>query len=224
VLFDVGYGLCDESPRLAVALCALSAALAAHGIRQSPHELDRAYRRVCRNPDVGKASLLMQTAVAVGASRDAAQAARGAVTWDAEPLALLPDALRVLRELRGAGFRLGVLANQPASAADDLRRLGITALADGVWLSEAVGLHKPDPKFFQLALDAWGLPAARVAYVGDRPDNDIAPAKRMGMHTVRLRLGPHAEQAAKHDHEQADYDAESLAAAGTYLAAWAGKH
>ena len=63
---------------------------------------------------------------------------------------------------------------------------------------------------FGVALDAWALPPARVAYVGDRPDNDVAPAKKLGLTAVRLRRGPHADQAARTDAERADVEAADL--------------
>ena len=49
--------------------------------------------------------------------------------------------------------------------------------------SMIVGLKKPDPKIFQLALDQLKLPADRVAFVGDSFERDIVPAKAMGMTT-----------------------------------------
>ncbi len=145
---------------------------------------------------------------------------RGAVPWDAVPLETYPETGAALRDLRAAGFRLGVLANQPVSARLDLERAGIAALCDGVWLSAAVGLAKPDPAFFRLALDAWALPPSRVAYVGDRPDNDVAPARMLGMTAVRLCRGPHAEQAPRTDAERADIEARDLTDAARRLCAW----
>ena len=62
-----------------------------------------------------------------------------------------------------------------------------------------------------------------MAYVGDRPDNDVAPAKALGLHTLRLLLGPHAAQPARTPAERADFDARSLAEAAAHLLAWAGE-
>ena len=59
-----------------------------------------------------------------------------------------------------------------------------------------------------------------MAYVGDRPDNDVAPAKRLGLTTVRLRRGPHADQAPRTDAERADVEARNLAEAAQHLVAW----
>jgi FMN phosphatase YigB (HAD superfamily) len=64
------------------------------------------------------------------------------------------------------------------------------------------------------------LPAGRVAYVGDRPDNDVAPARALGLTTVRLRRGPHAEQAPRTDAEQPDIEARDLVDAARRLVAW----
>jgi HAD superfamily hydrolase (TIGR01509 family) len=220
ILFDVGYCLMDESPRLEHALAWLSEALAGAGHASGPAVLHAAYRAACREPEPGEPSLLVQMLRSLGVPAETTAALRRAVPWDAVPLDAYPETIAVLGTLRGAGFRLGVLANQPASARVDLDRAGIAALCDGVWLSAAVGLAKPDPAFFKLALEAWALRPDRVAYVGDRPDNDVGPAKSLGLTTVRLRRGPHAEQSTRSDAEQADLEARDLTGAARHLVAW----
>jgi HAD superfamily hydrolase (TIGR01509 family) len=220
VLFDVGYCLMDESPRLRHALAWLAEALAASGHPLSTAALDAAYREACRKPDPGEPSLLVQMLRSLGVPGETTAPLRRAVPWDAVPLEPYPDTVTALRDLHAAGLRLGVLANQLASARTDLDRTGITALCDGVWLSAAVGLAKPDPAFFALALDAWRLPPGRVAYVGDRPDNDVAPARQLGLLTVRIRRGPHAEQPVRSEAEQADIEASGLTEAARQLVEW----
>jgi len=49
-----------------------------------------------------------------------------------------------------------------------------------------VGLKKPDPKLFGLALERLKLPAESVAFVGDSFERDILPAKALGMQTFWL--------------------------------------
>ena len=219
-LFDVGYCLMDESVRLSRALAWVSAALGASGRSITPARLDQAYREACRRPAPGEPSLLVRLLGDLGLEPREARAIRQALPWDVEPLTLYPDTLVSLRTLRQAGFLVGVLANQPASAQVDLDRAGVTALCNGVWLSGAVGLAKPAPAFFALALDAWGLPPGRVAYVGDRPDNDVAPAKALGMATLRVRTGPHAEQTPRGEGERPGMEAASLTEAVRHLLAW----
>ena len=223
VLFDVGYCLMDESRRLEHALAWLEGALARALTPRRAPELHAAYRAACRLPDPGESSLLVQMLRSLGIPDATTAALRRAVPWDAVPLEPYPETVATLGRLRASGLRLGVLANQPASARDDLDRAGIAALCDGVWLSAAVGLSKPDPAFFRLALGAWDLPPGRVAYVGDRPDNDVAPAKALGLLTVRLRRGPHADQPARDDAECADVEVPDLEEAARRLVAWAGR-
>lgn len=220
ILFDVGYCLMDESDRLAHALAWLAEALAAAGQPLTAQDLHAAYRAACRHPEPGEPSLLVQMLRSLGVPEDTTAALRRAVPWDAIPLQAYPETVATLRQLRAAGFRLGILANQPASTRVDLDRAGMTALCDGVWLSAVVGLAKPDPAFFRLALDAWALAPGRVAYVGDRPDNDVAPAKTLGLATVRLFRGPHADQPPRTTGERADIEARDLAEAARRLVAW----
>lgn len=102
---------------------------------------------------------------------------------------LYPDALPALTALHGRGYRLALVANQPAERTAELRAIGVDA--DVIAMSDEMGVHKPDPAFFAAALALMGDPdPADVAYVGDRPDNDVRPAAAAGMHAVWIRRGP----------------------------------
>ncbi|HET7142053.1 MAG TPA: HAD family hydrolase [Candidatus Limnocylindria bacterium] len=102
---------------------------------------------------------------------------------------LYPDARPALTALSTAGYRLAILANQPASRTGELRALGISA--DVLAMSDELGVAKPDPAFFARAQSLMGdPPPANVAYVGDRVDNDVLPALEAGMRAVWLRRGP----------------------------------
>lgn len=102
---------------------------------------------------------------------------------------LYPDALRSIARLRERGYRLAILANQPAERTPELLALGVEV--DVIAMSDELGLHKPDPAFFRRALELMGDPQpAAVAYVGDRVDNDVLPSAGAGMRAVWLRRGP----------------------------------
>jgi HAD superfamily hydrolase (TIGR01509 family) len=108
-----------------------------------------------------------------------------------QPVDLYPDARRCLDELRSAGYRTAILANQPAERTAELRALGIEA--DVMAMSEELGVHKPDREFYRRGLALMGDPdPAQVAYVGDRIDNDVLPAAAAGMRAIWLRRGPWA--------------------------------
>ena len=102
---------------------------------------------------------------------------------------LYPDALPTIDAVRARGAGVAVIANQPAIRADQLSAMGIAP--DVMAMSGALGIAKPDPAFFARALELLGNPSpADVAYVGDRVDNDVLPARRAGMRPVWLRRGP----------------------------------
>jgi HAD superfamily hydrolase (TIGR01662 family) len=102
---------------------------------------------------------------------------------------LYPDALPALAALRDAGYRIAVVANQPAARGKQLRDIGLEA--DVLAMSEEMGVAKPDAAFFARALELMGSPdPASVAYVGDRIDNDVRPSAAAGMRAIWIRRGP----------------------------------
>jgi FMN phosphatase YigB (HAD superfamily) len=101
---------------------------------------------------------------------------------------LYDDALPCLAALRSAGYRVGIAANQPRTTEAFFREAG--AELDFVATSEGWGAHKPAPEFFARVVAAAAVPPAQIAYVGDRLDNDVVPAKRAGMVPVFVRRGP----------------------------------
>lgn len=102
---------------------------------------------------------------------------------------LYPDAIPALDAFRAAGLRVAIIANQPAERTGELRALGVQA--EVMAMSDEMGVAKPAPAFYSRALQLMGNPApADVAYVGDRPDNDVRPAAAAGMRAVWIRRGP----------------------------------
>lgn len=120
-----------------------------------------------------------------GARRAEVEAAYGGF----QPVDLYPDALPAVEELCRIGYRVAILANQPAKRSAELRALGFAP--DVMAMSDELGVAKPDAAFFERALTLMGRPdPQRVAYVGDRLDNDVLPAARAGMRAIWLRRGP----------------------------------
>jgi HAD superfamily hydrolase (TIGR01549 family) len=130
---------------------------------------------------------------------------------------LYPDAIPCLTILRERGYRVLIAGNQPAEAAAALQRLDVPA--DLIATSGGWGVAKPDPAFFAKVVEASGEPPANIAYVGDRLDNDVLPARSAGMTAVFIRRGPwgwmHAERP---EIEHADVRLDSLLALPDALA------
>jgi FMN phosphatase YigB (HAD superfamily) len=104
-------------------------------------------------------------------------------TWALEDW--YPDALPCLERLGAAGYRVAAAGNTPAFVEDVLReRVEVLGSSEG-W-----GVAKPDLRFFALVAEKVGLPPDKIAYVGDRSDNDVGPALAAGMVAVHIRRGP----------------------------------
>lgn len=120
-----------------------------------------------------------------------AEARRRGVTGKSDLFSLddlYADAVGCLRALAADGYRLGIAANQPAPAAEVLREMAIDF--ELVATSAGWGVAKPDVAFFERIAAELRLPPEQIAYVGDRLDNDVAPAAAAGMVAVFVRRGP----------------------------------
>jgi HAD superfamily hydrolase (TIGR01549 family) len=199
VVFDVGETLVDETrawsawadylgiPRLTF-LAGLGAVIARGGDHTEVFELFR--------PDLDIPAVLADPAA--GELRDTVRADD-----------LYPDAMPCLAALAAAGFRLGVVGNQP-SGAETMFRDGSVPI-ELVASSATWGVAKPDPAFFARIASELDLTPDQVAYVGDRLDNDVGPAGRAGMVAVFIRRGPWAWiQAGRTDSPDAAIIIESL--------------
>lgn len=110
-----------------------------------------------------------------------------------------------LRALAATGVRLGIISNADGTVAEQLRRLEIAQLGAGPGVemevlldSTVVGIAKPDPRIFAMALDEMGLDASDAWYVGDMPGFDVAGARAAGLRPFILDPFQH--------HLGADYD------------------
>jgi HAD superfamily hydrolase (TIGR01549 family) len=105
-----------------------------------------------------------------------------------EPDDIYADAAACLSALKARGYFIGIVGNQPATAEAMLRASGLAA--DYIATSEGWGVAKPDPAFFKKVIEAAGLEPHRIAYVGDRVDNDLLPARDAGLWPILIRRGP----------------------------------
>lgn len=86
-------------------------------------------------------------------------------------------------------YKLGVIANQEDGLEKRLISWGIHKYFSSVISSYDYQIMKPDIKLFQKALDQSGCSASEAVMVGDRLDNDIYPAKAIGMKTIWIKQG-----------------------------------
>jgi FMN phosphatase YigB (HAD superfamily) len=108
----------------------------------------------------------------------------------------MPGAENALRQWHAAGLPLGIASNAQAYTRHELAAvLGPAGLEPSIFAPDLVlwswqlGFSKPDPYFFRILvarLEARGLEPGEVLMVGDRADNDIAPARAAGLKTWHL--------------------------------------
>jgi putative hydrolase of the HAD superfamily len=103
-------------------------------------------------------------------------------------LRVVPGCREGIQALAGAGVRLGVVSNADGLIGERLRELEILQVGPGLGVevdcvidSGNVGVMKPDPRIFTIALDAMGIRAEDAWYVGDMPAIDVVGARRAGL-------------------------------------------
>lgn len=93
----------------------------------------------------------------------------------------LPGAHRLLKSLRSAGIKIGILSNGFTEVQHDkIENARLSDLVDCVVLSDEIGINKPDRKLFDYALAKSGAQASNSLMIGDNPDTDIAGALNAG--------------------------------------------
>lgn len=105
-----------------------------------------------------------------------------------------PESVPLLQELRGRGYRLGLLTNgAEAQQLDKLAHTGLDGAFDAVCISERIGFQKPDERAFLTLAHELGVDASDCLFVGDNALQDLAGARSAGMDG--LLINHYAEEA-----------------------------
>jgi 2-haloalkanoic acid dehalogenase type II len=111
-----------------------------------------------------------------------------------------PDALSTLQTLKSRGYRLGIISN----AADDadvqalVDKAALRDYFDVILTSASIGIRKPNPRIFQLALEPLGVSPVEAAMVGDKLGADILGAQNAGIFAIWVTR--YADSPANRDH------------------------
>ncbi len=191
IFFDVGGTLVDETDSFHRRVMQTIAIQNSHGNTYTPEYLKEAMR----------ASALRGNSYFRGAMKHIGIS--DFAPYDCIGERLYPEAADVLAEL-SKHYHLGIIANQPYGTENRLREYGIRDRFSVVLSSAEEGMEKPDPAFFRLALSRAACMPYEAVMVGDRPDNDIFPAKSLGMKTIRITQGLGGIMPVKNETMQAD--------------------
>lgn len=102
-----------------------------------------------------------------------------------------PHAAAALRLVRQAGLAAAVISNSNGSVRSILEALGLASHLDFVLDSSEVGVEKPDPRIFALAIARAGVAPGEAVYVGDLYTVDVRGARATGMDAILLDPGGH---------------------------------
>ncbi|HEX5480112.1 MAG TPA: HAD family hydrolase [Dehalococcoidia bacterium] len=221
-MFDVGGPLDTEIIYEQLVDQHLRAALAAEGVALSDDEYadanrwaveafaPNAYTAIIWRLSGGDAELSRRAYARVAARGSERQGARGGFE-------LRPGIAELLADLHGRGVPLGLVANQPADALDRMEAAGIARYFAHRDVSGTHGFRKPDVRVFLHASEHLGVAPEQCIVVGDRIDNDIAPARVLGMRAVLFRTGRHRAQQPRSWEEVPDVEVSTVAELGAAL-------
>jgi len=98
----------------------------------------------------------------------------------------IEGAVQTVRALKDAGHRLGVVSNAEGRVAIDLAGAGYAGLFETIVDSHVVGVEKPDPAIFRIALERMNAVPETTVFLGDVPSVDVAGARAAGLIAVLL--------------------------------------
>jgi len=211
VLFDVGGPLDTEFAWEIAVDGAIASACGLEGIPIGQTELDAASDAAVEAHAPDAYAHMVETLCGGEPTTVARVRARvRAILSDLEVFQLRPGMDGLLDRLVGQGLRLGIVANQPARARERLERAGILRHFSALHLSGREGARKPDPSAFLAVTEVLGVAPADCVMVGDRIDNDIAPARQLGMAAILLRSGRHRRQRPRDEWGTADAEVRDV--------------
>lgn len=124
--------------------------------------------------------------------------------WHSEDEFLYPEVKKCLKHL-SAKYKIGIIANQQLGTQERLEKMGIAKYISLVISSADEGIAKPNLQMFYFALERAECTAENAVMIGDRIDNDIVPAKAVGMCTVWIKQGFGGMAVPRGEAETADY-------------------
>jgi HAD superfamily hydrolase (TIGR01662 family) len=205
VLFDVGGPIDLEFAHEIALEGAIASACGLEGIRVDQAAIDQASERAVEAFAWDAYAHMIGTLCGgdPGATGRVRRRVRAMVS-NLDVFQLRPEIDRLLHRLAGHGLKLGIVANQPEATGERLAQAGIGGLFAHLGLGGEHGFRKPDPHAFMTAAEALGVTPPECIMVGDRIDNDVAPAKALGMAAILFRSGRHRKQRPRSPAETPD--------------------
>ncbi len=135
------------------------------------------------------------------------------------------DTIPTLNELRDQGYRIGLISN--AADDKDVQTLvdirGLRSFFDVVVVSAGVGIRKPSPEVFRMALRRWGAEPRQAVMIGDTLNADVLGAQNVGMASIWItRRGLREDNFAIQEIVRPDVSIATLSELPGVLSRWNG--
>lgn len=92
-----------------------------------------------------------------------------------------PGTFEALDAFKSAGYKLAIVSNAEGQVEDDAKRFGLAKYFDVIIDSHVVGVAKPHPRIFQIALERLGVAPDEVRFAGDIYSIDVEGARAAGI-------------------------------------------
>ena len=119
------------------------------------------------------------------------------------------DVIGVLKHL-SKYYKLGVVANQTLDALKLLKDSGVNKYFDNFEVSDSIGLEKPDKRIFLHVMNILKVSADECIMIGDRIDNDIIPANKLNIFSIRIKTGRFSHQNPRNLSEKPKFEINNL--------------
>ncbi len=116
-----------------------------------------------------------------------------------------PSVKRVLLNLKKTHSIYVATEGRAIKQWDKLLRLGVSDFFDDVFISEDLGTPKSE-EFYRRILQRLNTVPDNVVMIGDNPTKDIAPAKAVGIKTIRIKQGKYSTIPSNADDEISSFD------------------
>ncbi len=123
---------------------------------------------------------------------------------------LRPGIAEVIQGLHKRGIGLGLVSNADQRALESLAQVGLESCFEHFSVAGETGFRKPDTRAFLSACSWLRVSPEECLFVGGRVDIDVAPARMLGMTTIRFASGLHKSQRPRSWEEVPHWQVETV--------------
>lgn len=158
---------------------------------------------------LGNSTVFKDSLIALGIATDVIGIIKNEVVWNPGLCKKYNGIDTVLAKIKNNGNIVAMITNQSKPANERLKKYRIYNYFDDIICSCDAGCEKPDKKIFEILIEKYGNDNS-YWMIGDRVDNDIIPANKLGWRTIRILKGVHRNYSEKNKDEMADYTVNDI--------------